>query len=186
MTTVGSLPAALEDASSAEVSDVLDRMWVMSGAIRHRAGPPRCVGRALTVWVRPGDNLGVREAIDQVRTGDVVVVGNAGAVDRALLGDILAQQLYVRGASGVVLDGAVRDLDGIDQVGLPVWAAGVTPAGPSHHGPGFIGCPVACGGLVVHTDDVMVADRDGVAVVPADRLQDVVGALAARLCDDPH
>ena len=138
------------------------------------------------MWVRPGDNLGVREAIAEVCSGDVLVVGTAGALDRALLGDIIAQQLYVRGASGVVVDGAVRDLDGIDRVGLPVWAAGVTPAGPSHDGPGFIGRPVACGGLVVHTGDVVVADRDGVAIIPADRLDEIADALAAGHAFDPH
>lgn len=157
------LPAAI-------VGDALDRMPVLDAGIAHLAGPSALVGPALTVLTRPGDNLAIYHALARAVAGDVLVVAGRGCTTRALLGDLLAQLLIERGVAGVVIDGAVRDVGGLTELGLPTFARGACAAGPFKHGPGRVGVPVAVGGVVVQPGDLMVCDRDGVVVVPATEL----------------
>ena len=93
------------------------------------------------------------------------------------MGDRLAGMMKNGGAAGFVTDGPVRDYDGIIPVGLPVWCTGVTPASPHMTGPGSVGFPIQIGGQEVETGDMIIADRDGVVVVPFDRLDEVIARL---------
>jgi regulator of RNase E activity RraA len=162
---------------AAHIGDAQDRFGLMDARIAAQWPGARCVGVALTVQTREGDNLALHRALDEARPGDVLVVDGRGDGNRAIFGDLLAEICVVRQVSGVVLDGAIRDRDAIAELRLPVWATGVTPAGPTKNGPGVIGEPIACGGVVVTPGDLIVADGDGVAVIRPDRLAAVVARL---------
>jgi regulator of RNase E activity RraA len=162
-------------ASAACVGDVFDRLLVVDGGIRPFT-TARLVGSALPVLTRAGDNLAVHRALDEARPGDVLVVNGQGDRSRALIGDLLGEIMVSAGVLGAVVDGAVRDTESLAALGLAVFARAASAAGPFKDGPGVVGSPVAVGGVVVSPGDLVVADADGVALVPRDR--------AAWACDE--
>ena len=135
------------------------------------------VGVALTCDCGPLDNLAFMAAIAECRPGDVLVVATGGYTGAAVTGDLLIGVAKNRGAAGFVTDGLVRDLDDLETVGLPIYAAGVTPNSPQRRGPGSVGLPVVCGGVSIASGDVVVGDRDGVVVVPRARISATLEAL---------
>lgn len=166
---------------AANVADVFNRLLVIDSAIRPITRRTRLVGPALTVLTRAGDNLAIHRALDDARPGDVLVVAGQSDPSRALIGDLIGEIMRGRGVAGAVIDGAARDAAMLDEQRLSVFARCLTPAGPFKYGPGIIGAAVACGGVVVNPGDLIVADADGVSVVPAhriawaaDRVQDVI------------
>lgn len=167
---LGQVPAA-------NVGDALQRMTVMDGGIRLFTERAALLGNALTVDVRSGDNLAIHRALDEARPGDVLVVNGHGDMTRALIGDLIGEIMVNAGVVGAVVDGAVRDVQALSELGLAVYARAVTPAGPFKDGPGTIGAPVAVGGVVVAPGDVLVGDADGVVVVPRHRVMEVVEAV---------
>ncbi|MFE7423120.1 RraA family protein [Rhodococcus sp. NPDC057529] len=171
--------AQLEPYPSANVGDAQDRLNIMSSTIKAQWPGARCVGVALTVHTREGDNLAIHRALDDAQPGDVLVINGHSDSNRAVFGDLLAEICLTKRVAGVVIDGTTRDRDPIAEMQLPLWATGVTPTGPTKNGPGIIGEPIACGGVVVETGDIIVADGDGVAVIKRDRLTTVVDRLAA-------
>ncbi len=153
----------------ANIGDAIERLDIMDGGIGPVWPGARFVGAALPIYTTAGDNLAVIEALDLIQPGDVLCINAGGYPGRAILGDNLAQRFDVFGATGVVVDGYVRDVDILQRLGYPVFARGVTPAGPWKNGPGRIGEPVAMGGVVVNPGDIVVGDSDGVIVIrPAD------------------
>ncbi len=174
---LGALPVA-------NIGDAMQRLGVVEAEIGAVWRGARTAGTARTVEVAGGDNAGVHEAIDTLRPGDVLVVNGHGVRDRALVGELIAERLRARGCVGLVIDGAVRDVDDLEELGFPVFARAVTPAGPYRNGPFRVGVPVAIGGVVVHPGDVIVADGDGVAVVPAAEAAAVLGRAEAKHADE--
>lgn len=141
------------------------------------------VGPAHTVRSEPGDNVVVHRATDMVRPGDVLVVDAGGALDRAIAGGLLLRYAASRGAAAVVIDGVIRDLPELRDIDVPVYARGVCPHGPWKDGSGEIRGRITVGGAVIHQGDLIVADRDGVVVVPvadADHIAAEARAIAAR------
>ncbi|MCO1656984.1 RraA family protein [Pseudonocardia humida] len=124
-------------------------------------------GPAVTLWTKPGDILFVLKSPDLVGAGDVVVIDGGGHTDAALIGDIIGGAIRARGGVGLVVDGAVRDLDGLREVGLPTFARGTHPATRSNEGPGALNVVVQLGGVVVAPGDIIRADSSGIVVVPA-------------------
>ncbi|WP_399888246.1 RraA family protein [Streptomyces sp. BBFR51] len=167
----------LGEVPAANVGDALERMTVMDGGIRLLTGRSALLGNALTVDVRSGDNLAVHRALDEARPGDVLVVNGHGDMTRALIGDLIGEIMVNAGVAGAVVDGAVRDVQALSEMGLAVYARAITPAGPFKDGPGAVGLPVAVGGVVVAPGDVLVGDFDGVVVVPRHRVREVVEAV---------
>jgi regulator of RNase E activity RraA len=150
-----------------DISDLLNRLYALDSEITCLSGAERpLVGLACTVRAYPGDNLMVHKSLDVARPGDVVVVAAYGSRSYAVLGDVISTKAKHRGIGGFVVDGLVRDLPAIRQLGFPVYARGTTPIGPLHRGPGEINYPIACGGVVVNPGDIVVADPAGVVVVP--------------------
>jgi RraA family protein len=156
-------------APAANIGDVFDRLLVMDGGIRPFTSSTRLVGSALPIHTRAGDNLAIHRALDDAQPGDVLVINGQGDLSRALIGDLIGEIMVNKGVLGAVIDGAVRDAETLAAQGLVVFARAATPAGPYKNGPGLIGCPVAVGGVVVNPGDIVVADADGVVVVPRDR-----------------
>jgi RraA family protein len=163
-----------------DISDILNRMYTMSPEIRNVANNKSLVGPALTVKVFPGDNLMVHKALDAARPGDVMVIDTSGSQRNAVLGDLVTNKAKHRGIAGFIVDGLVRDLPGLQEAGLPVFARGVTPFGPLHRGPGELNYAVCCGGIVVNPGDIVVADASGIAVVRREVAQDTLMRLRAH------
>lgn len=135
-------------------------------------------GPALTADCGAGDVLALFAALKFITLGDVVVSSFAAHTGCAAAGDRLVGMMKNNGAAGFVTDGPVRDYVGIVPVGLPVWCVGLTPASPHMSGPGTIGFPVQVGGQQIETGDMIVADRDGVVVVPFAKIDEVILKLA--------
>lgn len=140
----------------------------------------RCVatGPALTVDCGPADILAALAALQFIQPGDIVVSAFAGHQGCAAAGDRLLGMMKNNGAAGFVTDGPVRDYEGVVAIGLPAWCTGLTPASPFAKGPGTVGLPIQIGGREVETGDMVVADRDGVVVVPYEQIDDVIAMLA--------
>ncbi len=162
-----------------DISDLMNRLYAMEPEIRNMTDPDlRLVGPACTVKVYPGDNLMVHKALDVAQPGDVIVVDTSSSSLTAVLGDLVCTKARHRGIAGFIVDGLIRDLPAIKRLGdFPVFARDVTPKGPLHRGPGEIGYPISCGGIVVNPGDVVVADLNGVVIVP----KDISDELLARL-----
>ena len=165
---------------SPDVSDQLNRLYALAPAIHCLTDQDdKLVGPACTVKVRPGDNLMVHKSLDVAQPGDVVVIDAGASPLNAALGNLICAKAQHRSIAGFVIDGYVRDLIKIRQVGLPVFARGSTPIGPRHDGLGEINYPICCGGVVVNPGDIVVADGSGVAMIPRDSAGDVLERLRA-------
>ena len=174
--------AGFAEFETPEISDLMNRLYTMSSAIRNLTSPDlRLLGTACTVKAFPGDNLMVHKSLDIVHPGDVVVVDASSSTMTAVLGDLVSMKARHRGIAGFVVDGLVRDLPAILRLGdFPVFARGVTPIGPLHRGPGEINHPVSVGGIVIHPGDVIVGDLNGVVVVPREQSAELLARLRAR------
>jgi 4-hydroxy-4-methyl-2-oxoglutarate aldolase len=164
-------------AASGHVADALGRRGALDHRIRCLTRASAFTGVALTVRTRERDNLAPWAAIKFARPGDVIVVETGSTVEASVLGDVLVGIARNQGVVALVTDGLARDVAGMNAVGIPVFARGVTPNSPHKTGPGWIGLPIALGGQPIDAGDVLVGDSDGVVVVP--RLQ--LDAIAREL-----
>ncbi len=172
------LVAALGRFPTTQIADCGGPVGVVGPGIGWTAGGTELCGVAVTLWTKPGDILFVLKSPDVVHPGDVLVVDAGGRLDAAVVGDIVSGALAARGGVGLVVDGAVRDVDGIDEVGLATFARGTHPATGSNTGPGALNVTVQCGGVVVEPGDVVRGDRSGLVVVPRRHLAQVVRLTA--------
>jgi len=155
-----------------------------SGALDFRIKPAvleqfAFCGVALTCHAGPADNLALVHALQYVEPGDVLMVATDSFTGCAVTGDLVLGMAKNSGAVGFVTDGCVRDLVGLKSVGLPAWSMGVTPNSPHRNGPGTIGFPVNIAGYPVRSGDVVVADQDGVVIIPIEKIAMVLEKLPA-------
>jgi len=174
-----SLVTALREFDTTQIADCGGPVAVVGPPLRHLAGGPQLCGPAVTVWTKPGDILYVLKATDLIGDGDVLVIDGGGRLDAAVIGDIAGQALADLGCDGLVVDGAVRDLDGLDAAGLATFAVGAHPATGSNQGPGAINVVVQCGGVTVRPGDVVRGDASGLVVVPKEHLGPVLAMTKA-------
>ena len=170
----------LRDFETPDISDILNRMYTMAPEIRNIVNNKPLIGPALTVKVFPGDNLMVHKALDAAKPGDIVVVDTSGSHRNAVLGDLVTNKAKHRGIAGFIVDGLVRDLPGLIEADLPVYARGVTPFGPLHRGPGELNYAVSCGGIVVNPGDIIAADMSGIAVIRREVAEETIMRLRAH------
>ncbi len=174
-----------------QIADAMNRFGGMDVNVRPASPEMRCCGPAVTVRVPPGDNLMVYKAFEVAQPGDVIVVESRGYTQVAQWGDLTSMIGKGLGLAGAVMDGSLRDLTGIRDVGLPVFAKPVVvPNGALKDGPGEVNVPVAVGGVPVLPGDIIVADANGVAVVPRadaevvlERARSVAAAEAKKLAE---
>jgi len=174
-----SLVNAFRGLASSNVADAMGRFNFMDPGIQPRSGLPLC-GPAITVNARPGDNLMVHKALQLAEPGDIVVVSTNGNTTSAVFGELMCRTAVAQRLGGLVVDGAIRDAEGIAALGFPAFSRALTPGGCDKDGPGEINVAVSCGGAVVHPGDIIVGDSDGIAVVPhadAAEVLDLVRAL---------
>ncbi|MEX0152898.1 methyltransferase [Microbacterium sp. LMI1-1-1.1] len=168
----------------ANIGDSMDRLNVVDAGIQAVWRGAAVAGPAFTVEVAGGDNAGIHAAISQVPAGAVLVVNGHGVTDRALIGELIAERLRKVGCAGFVVDGAVRDVGDLEEMGFPVFARSSSPAGPYKNGPFRVGVPIALGGVVVTPGDVVVGDGDGLAVVPAAEAEAVLERARRKNADE--
>lgn len=159
------------------VSDLMNRLYTLRPGLKPivpTADGQPLVGPVCTVKVYPGDNLMVHAALDHAQPGDVIVVDTAGATTNAVIGDMVTNKARARGIAGFVIDGLVRDVEGMLEAGVPVFARGTTPRGPLHRGPGELNHSISCGGVSINPGDLVMAGADGVVVVPRDATMELI------------
>ena len=160
---------------SSNINDMMNRLFCMRENIQ-RIGKheKQLLGTAFTVKVPDGDNVFIHKALDLAEDGDVLVIDGNGCTSRSLMGEIMFTYAQNKGLRGIIVDGAIRDSDSLDELDIPVYAAAVTPQGPYKNGPGEIGAPVSCGGQVVFPGDILVGDADGVVVIHKEEAEKLV------------
>ncbi|WP_371171518.1 RraA family protein [Aliiroseovarius sp. 2305UL8-7] len=169
---------ALAKFSTGNVSDALGGASTLATSISflgHSHDLPRkAVGPALTAQNRPADILGTLAAMKFIEAGDILVATVDGYTGCAAAGDLMMGMLKNTGAIGFITDGPVRDYQRIAEVGVPVWCKGLNPASPHTSGPAEVGLPINIGGQQVRTGDMIVADFDGVVIVPFERIDETI------------
>jgi 4-hydroxy-4-methyl-2-oxoglutarate aldolase len=168
---------------AAILADVNGRRGALHGRISALRPRMKLAGPALTVDVRPGDNLMIHAAIALAKPGDVLVIDGKADQTAALMGTIMMTACKQLGIAGVVIDGAVRDSLEIDEMDFPVFSFGTNPNGPTKNVAGRIGHPICCGGVTVRSGDLVVADADGVFVGERERVEALL-PLARRKVED--
>lgn len=166
---------------TSNINDEMNRLYNMSADISPVNPVDSMVGSAFTVKLPIGDNLIFHKALDMAQPGDIIIVDGAGAMDRSLAGEIMMTFLEKKGIAGVVVDGTMRDYDAISKMKMPIYCKGITPQGPFKNGPGEIGVPVCCGGIVVFPGDIIVGDSDGIVVIRQEDALEVLTAAQKKL-----
>lgn len=172
--------AAFKDVPTGFIADAMNGRGAMDARIKPViAAQDMFCGVALPVHVGPADNLGVMAALHVGKAGDVVIAAADFYQATAVVGDIVLGMMRNKGMVGFVTDGCARDLVGIEDMGLPCFASGITPNSPVKNGPATVNLPIVCGGVCVDAGDIVCADRDGVVVVPYGQIDTVLKALEA-------
>jgi regulator of RNase E activity RraA len=176
------LAAAFREIPVAVAGDCMGRSIGAVGLKPYHARPSTVLsGPAVTVRVRPGDNLMIHKALMMVEPGDVLVIDGGGDLTQALVGGLMRTTCIAKKLGGLVIDGAIRDTLEWAEDGMPIFARGHTHRGPSKDGPGQINVPIACAGLVVNPGDLVLGDADGVIAIPPSEAAALLVAARAHL-----
>ena len=176
-----SLPAVrFAELGVATTYEAAGREGLVAGAFVRVVPGSRAAGPARTAVCGVNDNLAAHRVLDTAQPGDVVVLAAPEPWSAALVGELLALQAWTRGAAALLVDGAVRDVDELVALGLPVWGRAVCAGGATKSEPGELDVPVTVGGVLVEPGDLVVLDGDGVVIVPRASCSEVLAASEAR------
>ncbi len=164
--------------ASSNLADAMGRFHFMDPGITMRTGLPLC-GVALTVMARPADNLMVHKAVELALPGDILVVDTCGNSTSAVFGELMGTSAMAARLGGLVVDGAIRDVSGLAELGFPAFSRSVSAGACDKDGPGEINVPISCGHTVVMPGDIIVGDPDGVVVVPREDAEAVLALVLA-------
>lgn len=163
------------------LSDGLNKFNTMCPQIKPVCPETRIAGPALTVRMRPGDNLMLHKAIGLAKEGDIIVVDTCGCRNYCVMGDLMGTAAFKKNIGGIVIDGCVRDIRDLRDKNMPVFAAGVVSCVGDKDGPGEINMPVSCGGVPVLPGDYVVGDENGVVVIPPYCVEQIIEGTEKKL-----
>ncbi|WER49648.1 RraA family protein [Cupriavidus sp. WKF15] len=167
--------------ASSIFADVAGRRGGLHGRIAPLSQKSKFCGPAVTVEVRPGDNLMIHAAMALAQPGDVILVDGKGDQSSALMGAIMVNQCIALGVAAVVLDAAARDAEEIIETGFPMYSVGLNPNGPTKFVPGRVNHPIQCGGVTVRPGDLVIGDADGVVVIEREKAPALIEEAAKKV-----
>jgi 4-hydroxy-4-methyl-2-oxoglutarate aldolase len=175
------IAAGLRAVGVATAHEAQGRSGLMDAVLRPVVPEAEVAGRAITVLVPAGDNWMIQAAVELCVPGDVLVVATISPCTDGMIGEMLAVSLRARGVVGVVIDAGCRDVRALRRMGFPIWSRAISAQGTVKASPGSINVPVVCAGVRVHPGDAVIADDDGVVVVPRAEAAAVLAASQARV-----